>query len=63
MTKRNPLDPRAQIAAALGARIVCKSCYPRFKARLEEGRETDPDHEPCNDAECGCHCQDRQREN
>lgn len=60
MTKRNPLDPREQIAVALGARLVCQWCYPHFKARLE-GRSSD--HERCNDFECGCYCQDRLKVN
>ena len=57
MTKRNPLDPRNQVAAALGAKRVCKWCDPHFRARLE-GRPSD--HTPCDslDFDCGCHCQD-----
>lgn len=35
MSKRNPLDPRDQIAATLGARRVCPWCYPHFRAKLE----------------------------
>ncbi len=56
MTKRKPLDPREQIAAALGGRRVCQWCHPHFKARLE-GRPSD--HTRCDDFDCGCHCQDR----
>ena len=55
--KRNPLDPREQIA---GGRRVCAWCYPHYKARLE-GRSCDHTH--CNDLACGCHCQDRTRVN
>jgi hypothetical protein len=53
--KRNPLDPREQIAAALGGRPVCPWCAPHFRARLE-GRSGD--HTRCDDLHCGCHCQD-----
>jgi hypothetical protein len=60
MTKRNPLDPREQIAAALGARRVCAWCTPHFRAQLE-GRRCD--HTRCDDFECGCHCQDRLKVN
>jgi hypothetical protein len=60
MTKRNPLDPRDQLAKALGARRVCAWCHPHFRARLE-GRPSD--HTPCDDLECGCHCQDRTKVN
>jgi hypothetical protein len=53
--KRNPLDPREQFAAAIGARRVCEWCAPHFRARLE-GRVSD--HTRCDDLHCGCHCQD-----
>ena len=55
MTKKNPLDPRDQIADALGARRVCEWCTPHFRAKLE-GRPSD--HTRCDDFDCGCHCQD-----
>lgn len=60
MTKRNPLDPREQIASALGARPVCVWCMPHFRARLE-GKPSD--HTRCDDLDCGCHCQDRLKVN
>lgn len=53
--KRNPLDPREQFAATIGARRVCEWCAPHFRARLE-GRGSD--HTRCDDLHCGCHCQD-----
>ena len=54
-SKRNPLDPRDQIAKALGARRICPWCAPHFRARLE-GRPSE--HMRCDDFSCGCHCQD-----
>ena len=54
-SKQNLLDPRDQIAAALGARSVCAWCAPHFRAKLE-GRPSD--HTRCDDFSCGCHCQD-----
>lgn len=55
MTKRNPLDPRDQVATVLGAKRVCKWCDPYFRARLESRPS---DHTHCDDSDCGCHCQD-----
>lgn len=61
MTKpKSPLDPKTQIAQALGGRAVCPWCAPHFRARLE-GRPSDHTH--CDDFDCGCHCQDRTRVN
>ena len=53
--KKNPLDPREQIATALSGRPVCAWCAPHFRAKLE-GRPSD--HTPCDNFACGCHCQD-----
>jgi len=53
--KKNPPDPREQIATALEARRVCPWCAPHFRAKIE-GRSSD--HTRCDDFSCGCHCQD-----
>lgn len=54
-SKKNPLDPREQIATALGGRVVCEWCKPHFRARLERRSSG---HTRCGDLHCGCHCQD-----
>lgn len=56
MTKRNLLDPAAQIAKGLGGRIICRICAPFERARIL--RQPPWAHEKCVDPDCGCSCHD-----
>jgi hypothetical protein len=62
MTKKpNLLDPKVAIAKALGGRAVCYKCAPYERERfLGRGPQA---HLRCDEADCGCICQDDARKN
>ena len=51
---------RDQLTKPEGIRRICPWCVPHFFAK-QEGRKGD--HTRCDDASCGCHCQNLVRWN